>query len=186
MAKVSNNIVTTGLSGKLGDLIVFSNRGGKTVVSQAPKERTGEFSEAQKAVHLRFQEAILYAKSSLKDEQTKEAYKASAKPGQSAYNVAIADFMHAPHIDEVDISQYNGEPGSKIRIRALDDFSVAEVSVSVVGTDSTELESGMAVLQPDAWWEYTTTGANENLQVAKIIIRVTDLPGNLSEKEQEL
>jgi hypothetical protein len=31
MAKVGNNIVTTGLSGKLGNLIVFRIRGGKTV-----------------------------------------------------------------------------------------------------------------------------------------------------------
>jgi len=31
MAKVGNKIVTTGLSGKLGNLIVFRNRGGKTV-----------------------------------------------------------------------------------------------------------------------------------------------------------
>lgn len=31
MAKVGNIIVTTGLSGKLGNLIVFRNRGWKTV-----------------------------------------------------------------------------------------------------------------------------------------------------------
>jgi len=33
MAKVGNNIVTTGLSGKLGNQIVFRNRGGETVSS---------------------------------------------------------------------------------------------------------------------------------------------------------
>jgi hypothetical protein len=36
MAKVGNNIVTTGLSGKLGNLIVFRNRGGKTVNPISP------------------------------------------------------------------------------------------------------------------------------------------------------
>ncbi len=40
MAKVGNNIVTTGLSGKLGNLIVFRNRGGKTIVSKTPRSRT--------------------------------------------------------------------------------------------------------------------------------------------------
>ncbi|MCE5345752.1 MAG: hypothetical protein LLG13_05605 [Bacteroidales bacterium] len=37
MVKVGDNIVTTGLSGKLGNLIVFCNRGGKTIVAKAPK-----------------------------------------------------------------------------------------------------------------------------------------------------
>jgi hypothetical protein len=39
MAKVGDNIVTTGLSGKLGNLIVFRNRGGKTIVAKAPKKK---------------------------------------------------------------------------------------------------------------------------------------------------
>jgi len=39
MAESKNNIITHGLSGKVGDLIVFSQRNGKTIVSRAPKER---------------------------------------------------------------------------------------------------------------------------------------------------
>ena len=39
MAKVGDNIVTTGLSGKLGNLIVFRNRGGQTYVAKAPKKK---------------------------------------------------------------------------------------------------------------------------------------------------
>jgi hypothetical protein len=33
MAKSQNNVITHGLSGKIGDLLVFSQRGGKTIVS---------------------------------------------------------------------------------------------------------------------------------------------------------
>ena len=39
MAKQSNNVVTHGLSGKVGDLLVFSQRAGKTVVGKAPVSR---------------------------------------------------------------------------------------------------------------------------------------------------
>ena len=48
MAQSKNNIVTHGLSGKVGDILVFSQRNGKTIVSKAPKERTGEASAKQK------------------------------------------------------------------------------------------------------------------------------------------
>lgn len=97
MAKVGDNIVTTGLSGKLGNLIVFRNRGGKTIVAKAPKKKQTEWSEAQERHRLKFQEAVLYAKSAIANETTKEAYKASAEEGETAYNVAVADFLNSPY-----------------------------------------------------------------------------------------
>ena len=39
MAKVAKNIVLFGASGKLGDQIVIRQRGGTTILSQAPGER---------------------------------------------------------------------------------------------------------------------------------------------------
>lgn len=54
MAKVRNNIVTTGLSGKLGNLIVFLNRGGKTVISKTPLKKEQEPTEVHQQHQLRF------------------------------------------------------------------------------------------------------------------------------------
>ena len=185
MAKVGNNIVTTGLSGKLGNLIVFRNRGGKTYVAQAPKKKTTEWSEAQERHRLHFQEAVLYAKNAIANEATKEAYEASAKEGETAYNVAVADFMNAPHIDEIDVSHYTGQPGSYIQTRAVDDFEVKEVTVIIQNADGTQVESGSAALQEGSiWWRYTATAVNDSLEGDKIIIRVSDIPGNLTEQEK--
>jgi hypothetical protein len=185
MAKVGNNIVVTGLSGKLGDLIVFRNRSGKTIVSQAPRKREQEPSEAQEQQQLCFQEAILYGKASITDPEKKAAYKASAGEGQSAYNVAVADFLNAPHIEEIDVSHYTGQPESYVQVRAVDDFKVAEVTVNIFNADGSEVEHGVATLQTGStWWRYTVTTANESLQGDRIIVRVSDLPGNLIEKEQ--
>jgi hypothetical protein len=171
----------------LGDLIVFRNRGGKTIVSQAPKKSTQEWSEAQEKHRLRFQEAVLYAKGAIVDAATKEAYKTAASNGQTAYNVAVADFMNAPQIDEIDVSSYTGQLGSYIRIRATDDFRVAEVSVTILNVDGTEVEKGLAELQTGGiWWKYTATIVNESLQGDKIVIRVSDLPGNLTEENKEI
>lgn len=185
MAKVGDNIVTTGLSGKLGNLLVFRNRGGKTIVSKAPKKKQTEWSEAQEKHRLRFQEAILYAKSAMAVPQKKDAYQAAAKEGQTAYNVAVADFLNAPYINEIDVSKYNGQPGSYIQVRAVDDFMVQEVIVTVQNSDGTEVESGAAVLQEGGiWWRYTATAVNESLAEDKITIRVFDIPGNLTEQEK--
>jgi len=96
MAKVGNNIVTARLSGKLGDLIVFRKRGDHTYVSSAPQQKE-RVPTAQQEEHRRhFQEAIIYAKKSIADPAVKADYKESASENQSAYNVAVADFMHAP------------------------------------------------------------------------------------------
>ncbi len=51
MAKVGDDIVRTGLSGKLGNFIMFRNRGGKTYVSKAPKRQDAEWTEAQEQLH---------------------------------------------------------------------------------------------------------------------------------------
>jgi hypothetical protein len=36
------------------------------------------------------------------------------------------------------------------------------------------------------WWRYTATATNESLEGDKIIIRVSDIPGNLNEQEREM
>jgi hypothetical protein len=45
IAKVGDNIVNTGFSEKLGNLILFRNHGGKTIVAKAPKKKQTEWSE---------------------------------------------------------------------------------------------------------------------------------------------
>lgn len=100
MAESKNNIVTHGLSGKVGDLLVFSQRNGKTIVSKVPKERTGELSDKQEVQKLKFQRAVLYAKTVMNDPDKKQMYETMSddSKGISAYNVAVADLLNAPKI----------------------------------------------------------------------------------------
>jgi hypothetical protein len=187
MAESKNNIVTHGLSGKIGDLLVFRNRAGKTIVASAPKERTGEPTEAQKQHQLRFQEAILYAQGVLSDPERKAAYKSVAGEGVSAYNVAVADFMHAPDIHHVDVSGYTGKAGDSIMVEVTDDFRVSAVTVTILNADGSEVEHGNAMQQANTtMWLYIATAANDTLAGDKITIRAYDLPGHISLQEQAL
>lgn len=187
MAQSKNNIITHGLSGKVGYLIVFRNRNGKTIVASKPKERKGELSEAQKEHQRNFQQAVIYAKSALNNPETKQAYKDAADTGESAYNVAIADFMNAPDIEQINLTGYSGRIGDTISIKVNDDFLVQEVSVTILNADGTEVERGLAQLSSGGLdWLYTATAVNESLEGDKIIIQASDMPGNITEKEETL
>jgi hypothetical protein len=181
MAKQSNNVVTHGLTGKIGDLLVFRVRDGKTVISKVPQKRKFD-SEQQKEQQRKFQRAVLYARLAMSDPETGEAYKKSAGKGQTAYNVAVADFFHAPDIQNIDVSGYAGNPGDTVRIRVSDNFMVKSVRVTITNADGTLVEEGAAV--PDAVgyiWTYAATSANDCLEGDRIEITASDLPGNLSQ-----
>ncbi|OBW43167.1 hypothetical protein AB670_00359 [Chryseobacterium sp. MOF25P] len=187
MAESKNNIVTYGLSGKVGDLLVFSQTNGKTVVSKTPKERTGELSDKQKAHKLKFQKAVLYAKAVLNDPAKKELYDAKADNsiGMSTYNVAVADLLNAPDIEEINLSGYTGNPGDIIKIMATDDLGVVSVNVKIENEDGTFVEEGAAV-NNGAEWIYTATASNPDLAGDKITITASDTPANLTEETKTL
>jgi hypothetical protein len=56
MATSTNNVLTYGLSGKIGDLLIFRQKDGKTIVAKVP-EQSKTASEKQKEQRKRFQQA---------------------------------------------------------------------------------------------------------------------------------
>ena len=101
--------------------------------------------------------------------------------------VAMADFLHAPDIDEIDVTKYHGAAKDAIRVRVTDDFKVEQVQVSIVNVDGTLVEEGNAVKQDNEIdWIYTATAANESTEGDKIVLRASDKPGNISAMEQAM
>ena len=181
MAKSRNNVVTYGLSGKVGDLLIFRQRDGQTIVAKIPQQ-SGKVSEKQKAHRKRFQQAVIYAKAAVESPETGELYRAKTKKGQFPVNVAVADFFNAPDIEHIDLSGYAGVTGDEIRIIASDDFMVKAVSVKIVNADG-ELEEGEAVQGAGIFWVYTATRDNNSIETSKIIVSASDIPGNLTVEE---
>jgi signal peptidase I len=183
MAKSKRNVVTYGLSGKIGDLLIFRQRYGETVVTKIP-EQTNKVSEKQKAQRLRFRQAVIYGKTAIADPETKVVYDAvSGKKGKTAFNAAVADFLNAPEINEIDVSNYTGATGDTIKIEVEDDTLVKYVKVAIINSDGTLVEEGQAL--PDASgyvWIYTATQNNDDLNGDKIVVEVSDLPGNIVEE----
>jgi hypothetical protein len=181
MAKSKNNVVTYGLSGKIGDLLVFRQRDGQTIVSKIPQQ-SGKASAKQKAQRKRFQQAVIYAKTAVDSSETGDLYKAAAKKGKTPINVAVADFFNAPDIEHVDLSEYTGNAGDRIIVTASDDFMVKSVKIKIIN-DSGVLEDGEAAQAAGLQWVYTATQENSSMESTKIVISVSDLPGNVTEEE---
>lgn len=92
MATVTNNLATTGLTGKVGNL-VFRRRGNKTTVYvQSP--RKAPLSEKQKLAQQHFAEAVAKAKHALNDPAERQKFEemAKTKGKESAYSAAISYF----------------------------------------------------------------------------------------------
>lgn len=178
MAQVKDNMVMQGVSGKVGKMIVFRQRLGKTIVAKAP-QRTAPLTANQVAHTNKFKAAAAYAKTVLADPLQRERYSAEAKRRGvfSTYNMAISDYMNPLSIEAIDLTSYTGEVASElISIEVNDNFKVKELVVSIIAKDDTELESGAALLVGSRW-VYTTTMANVAGEGSELIVRVSTYTG---------
>ena len=177
MAKIRNNIITQGLSGSLGNQIVFrAGRGGQTIVATMPS--TGrEFNASQLAHQEAFRQAIAYAKSA--KEEAVYLTKAQGTT-MTAFNAAVADWFNKPQVLEIDAEAWTGNISQVIRVKAQDDTFIASVKVTIKDNNGSVVEQGNAVQADGLWWHYTTStlaqGGSFNITAV-----VEDLPGNSHE-----
>ena len=186
MAKSKNNVVTHGLSGKVGDMLVFRQRAGKTIVGRVPVKSTVEPSSKQLLVQEKFHDGAVYAKSAIANPATKAFYEAGAADGQTAYNRALADYCVSPEIKLVDVTGYAGAIGDLILVKATDNFMVKSVKVTIEKLDGTLIEKGDAVQDASNGikWLYTATTVNAVVTGIKVIATASDVPGNTTQKEE--
>ncbi len=181
MAKSIGNVVTYGLSGLIGKLLVFRQRAGKTFVGDRPVKTTKAPTAELKAVREKFAKAIIYAKMvNDVDDDVKAGYQAKTEPGQSAFNLAFADYMKAPvFVEAPAFSEYSGQQNASLEVLVKDDFKVTSVHFSVLDADGIVLESGEAAGTGDSpLWVYQTTAEHADLAGATVKIVAKDLPGN--------
>ncbi len=187
MAKVRLNPIFEALRGQIGDL-VFRRYGDKVVVSRKPDTEGREFSEAQLAHQERFRQAALFGKMVMADPETKTIYEQAARAkGKPVFSLTVADFFHAPSVDEVDLSGYTGAIGDEIAVTASDDFAVVGVSVSLTGVEGDVIEGGEAVETPpeSGRWVYTATAVVLPGTTVRMAVTARDRPGGVGEAEAE-
>lgn len=183
MELLENDLVE-GSSGKFGKKLVYRRRGDKTIIARRPYKRRDANTPRQQEIRETFAEGILYAKTVIADEAKKAVYQEKVKGYQTAFNLALSDFCKAPQITKHNVSEYSGQPGDTISIRAIDDFKVEWVKLVIRDSDDAVLEEGLAILSTNgADWIYTATVANLPLQGTRLIMSAADLPGNVTTQE---
>src|SRR5215208_3099358 len=172
MAKVIDNILVRGLSGKLGNQVVLRRlRDGRTIVCNTPDFSHRKLSTGQKKHHRRFQAAAAYARQA---SRTNPIYAQLAEGTmKNAYNVALGDWFHPPVI------QCMKRQGKTLRIQATDDVMVAGVQVMILDKKGKVIEKGEGVRGKGDWWEYVP-GAE-----GKVVAEARDMAGNLGRGELE-
>lgn len=183
MAKSENNEVMFGARGKVGNLVTFKNYYGRTIIAKrAIKKDTITASAEQELVKERFKEGVYYAKGVLQDEQLSSFYKPFEKGPVKTYNLALADFCRPPEIKSINIDHYQGNIGDDLKIRAVDNFQVVSVKVTI-SKDGVVVESGMAVQEDNRVdWTYTATEAITGTGIS-FLVQATDAPGNVTTQE---
>lgn len=148
------------------------------ILKSNPSEPEDQFSLNKMLEKRRLQQAVVYGKAALKDFLKKQSYE-SASDGRNPFEIAFADFLNAPSIDSIDLSEYSGRIGSRILITVIDDFAVSSVYVKIQNADGTIADEGYA--SPGLFsteWIFTASQSNPDLSGDKITITATDLPGN--------
>jgi hypothetical protein len=182
MAISYDNAITKNYHGMMGG-IVFRCMGDKSIMSKRPDCSRVVKTEAQKANMKRFAAATIYAKKVLKDPKRVEYYRKIKKNYQSVWNAAISDFMSRPKIVTIDLNGYRGLKGNVISVSAWDKFKVEAVNVMIYNDMNQVIESGPAVarsLSGGMEWDYKATVVNPSLKGSRVVVRVSDLPGNVA------
>ncbi|MFT3827819.1 MAG: hypothetical protein QM731_28135 [Chitinophagaceae bacterium] len=172
MAKQNKyNIIMTGASGNLADQVVFRQKNGQTVLAKVPFITTKKATAAQQAVKDKFKAAALYAKTIMLNADVWKLYVAKTALGQSAYQLAIADYFSVPVMQSIVTSYYQGVPGDKITVLMGVDELLRQVRVTISAADGTLIERGTASLtEIPGNYEYKVK--NDNLSLPGTVIQV--------------
>lgn len=168
MAKVIDNDIIQGLSGKLGkQLVIRHMRDGRTIVVTCPDFSHRVFSQGQLAHQSRFQEASSYAKAAAK---TQLVYGELARQRQKpAYNLTLSDWFHPPVIHRLERSD------GRILVEATDNVMVGRVQVSVFDYQGKLLETAEAIRGEGDYWEFASQAQGKT-----IVAEAWDLPGHVA------
>jgi hypothetical protein len=159
MAKVTLNPSVASITGKIGDL-VYRRLWGREVVNHLPDFSRRVLSEKQLAQVSRLTTGSIKWKALAPE--VKSLYRARAKELQMP-TCALYQRTNSrpPVVQDIDLSQYTGQPGQTIRIAATDLVDVAEVEVIIREGGGAKLETGQAArpINGDGYWVYQTTAS---------------------------
>jgi hypothetical protein len=185
MAKAQFHPLLKGVNGASGDLVFRQVYGNTFIVRRPDTEKPREASALQQAQRARFNAARVYALKVLQDPLRRRVYQALAKTLNRRFDKVVeGDFLTPPVVEEIDVSQYQGQPGGLIQVLATDDIEVVAVTVAVRTPGGTVLEQGPAE-KSHGIWQYRATVLLPPGETVEIAATARDRPGHDGAKSIE-
>jgi hypothetical protein len=186
MSSIKNQ---TEISGLFGESLSLRKVNGRVVAKNRPQRKGNPPTQKQLDHQDLFDDASNYASNQLKDPEAKEMYTAAiTSRKQTAYSLAVRDYLVAPRLSAFDAANYSGAIGDPIEVKAKDDFMVTRVTFLIQDATGTVIERGDATPRPEMnhLWVYKATVANPALAGTKIRVTAYDRPGHSTSLEKVL
>jgi len=182
MANATGNVIDRLVHGAFGKQCIFRVRNKKTFMYPYPNYRKVRWSRLQKENRIRFRDAMIWTRCSMNDAEKRKFYQHKARNGQSAWNAAVADYMKKPRIDLIDAGEYTGRKGQTIRVKARDNYLIKTIMIMIINALGVEVESRLMPCTADLLvMEYKTLESNPGWKGGRVVVRITDSPGNVTE-----
>lgn len=179
MSKVKLSEPFESMSGGYNKKYFVSTRGSKTILVRRRDISNLEPTEKQQAQHALFTDGAKYASDAKNDPSRWAWYNSLKDQDHSAFNMAVADFLTFPVIQNIDATSYTGHADEIIPVNAYDKFRVVNVTVSINASDGTLIEQGLAERRDKTSnYYYITRLENPDLAGTVITAVVTDVPGH--------
>lgn len=115
----AKNCLAKAYSGIFGQQVTLKGRGGKVVMTFPYARKKQVPSEKQIAYRRKFQVASRCAANLLKDPEIRKAYRARARKGQTAYNLALRDYLKATDPGQVEVMIRHSGPSGQVEKREI-------------------------------------------------------------------
>jgi len=168
-----------GNHGKIGKTVYQRVVNGKTILQKCPEHKKIKVGPDMPINNKRFYFATKWAVAIRKNKEVDAQYKAVARGTNSAYSMAVKDYMTQPVIRSVSSDDYHGRPGERIEIQIDNVIRVKAVKVTIENPDGSVLENDLASPgRSAAEWHYTTHQYNPHLSGTTLRIEAWDLPNH--------
>jgi hypothetical protein len=177
------------LPGNLSDprraerFVIYKTQSGKNLVTRRPVIHTNHAS-SNASMQEEIRRAVTYAEFAC----DQPIYQSKAVgTANTAYNLAVADYLGKPQILDIDIHGWTRKAGQAILIEAKDDVLVLSVRL-VIRQGETILEEGEAeqAASDSLIWTYTTQTSVAKKPGIDLDAYAYDIPGNVGEYHLEL
>lgn len=99
MAKLEDNLLFHGASGKIGDFVIRKSKSGKQIIARAPRSKNNWKATSRQAVcRKKIKSANDYADTVMADPKLTAYYQPHLKDDLNIHNLAVRDYMKLPKV----------------------------------------------------------------------------------------